>query len=546
MESQMMQLGMFSSMRANKTETLMCILLPIVLKQLYDSAGSISLSDLVDNVLSALPFGRRSTLRVISAKHYMASHGRIYDESDMNYILQRAIANYLTKHMPMAHKPSGRYQLVEALDTEVVSRLGDDAPNPNDRDYWDTRELDVDVTILTVNALPPIGEWIEIEDGLWFYHDVYEAGESGGGNGSQRSMKESTITFKLRASGADAGGRIDSFVNTAFQAYQDAIVAKKLRDKTRYMYVASAGAPPPVATSSEDDGGASTPSAPLFKRYALSDHKTFDNLFFETKTALLDLLDTFTTKSGKYAIQGFPYKLGFLLHGPPGTGKTSLIKAIAQHTKRHIVNISLANVKTNQELMDYMLDLRMNVPGEDMPIKLSYDKVVFVMEDIDCASEVVHTRKDSATGVPSDDEDRAMLEAAVAASLASAGGIKSMTKFTPHDKLNLSGLLNVLDGVVDTPGRILIMTSNHPEKLDPALIRPGRIDEQLYMGAMNATQATLMVQHYFATALTTDETATIERVFTNATTDISPAQVENLCAKHRQLDDFLVALKDQL
>ena len=49
------------------------------------------------------------------------------------------------------------------------------------------------------------------------------------------------------------------------------------------------------------------------------------------------------------------------------------------------------------------------------------------------------------------------------------------------DKLNLSGLLNVLDGVVDTPERILIMTTNHPERLDPALIRPGRIDKKILL-----------------------------------------------------------------
>ena len=49
------------------------------------------------------------------------------------------------------------------------------------------------------------------------------------------------------------------------------------------------------------------------------------------------------------------------------------------------------------------------------------------------------------------------------------------------DGLNLAGVLNVLDGVVDSPGRIVIMTSNHPEKLDPALIRPGRINKQLHL-----------------------------------------------------------------
>merc|ERR1719410_800686 len=65
--------------------------------------------------------------------------------------------------------------------------------------------------------------------------------------------------------------------------------------------------------------------------------------------------------------------------------------------------------------------------------------------------------------------------------LGGGGGSFSMVK----DPLNLSGLLNVLDGVVDTPGRILIMTSNHPEKLDPALIRPGRIDKKLMLGYMS-------------------------------------------------------------
>ena len=55
---------------------------------------------------------------------------------------------------------------------------------------------------------------------------------------------------------------------------------------------------------------------------------------------------------------------------------------------------------------------------------------------------------------------------------------------TKSDKLDLSGLLNILDGVVDTPGRIFIMTSNHPERLDAALIRPGRVDKVWYSVCM--------------------------------------------------------------
>eukprot|EP00955_Chlamydomonas_euryale_P023463 247865-Chlamydomonas_euryale.AAC.1 len=65
------------------------------------------------------------------------------------------------------------------------------------------------------------------------------------------------------------------------------------------------------------------------------------------------------------------------------------------------------------------------------------------------------------------------------------------------DDLNLAGLLNVLDGVVDTPNRIVIMTTNHPEKLDPALIRPGRINKKIYMGRICVDQALSMMKHYF-------------------------------------------------
>ena len=62
------------------------------------------------------------------------------------------------------------------------------------------------------------------------------------------------------------------------------------------------------------------------------------------------------------------------------------------------------------------------------------------------------------------------------------------------DKLNLSGLLNVLDGVVDTPERIVVMTTNHPEILDPALIRPGRIDQKLLLAYMKWHNVVLMIE----------------------------------------------------
>merc|ERR1711988_383885 len=72
-----------------------------------------------------------------------------------------------------------------------------------------------------------------------------------------------------------------------------------------------------------------------------------------------------------------------------------------------------------------------------------------------------------------------------------------MFKEDKTDALDLSGVLNVLDGVVDCPDRIVIMTTNHPEKLDPALIRPGRIDKKIFLGYLCAASAIDMVKHYF-------------------------------------------------
>merc|ERR1719265_2621426 len=87
-----------------------------------------------------------------------------------------------------------------------------------------------------------------------------------------------------------------------------------------------------------------------YKRYALSEDKTFETLFIPNKQDLIRLTDNFLEKQDKFAIRGFPHKLGLLLHGPPGTGKTSFIKCLAQYTRRNIVNVPLSRISTNQEL----------------------------------------------------------------------------------------------------------------------------------------------------------------------------------------------------
>merc|ERR1712032_894589 len=114
------------------------------------------------------------------------------------------------------------------------------------------------------------------------------------------------------------------------------------------------------------------------------------------------------------------------------------------------------------------------------------------------------------------------------------------------DVLNLSGILNVLDGVVDTPGRMLVMTSNHPEMLDPALIRPGRIDKQICLTYMVGEQAARMISHYFQTELSPQQVKNVSELIDGTVQsdglEITPARLEQLCAEHDEFADLLSSL----
>merc|ERR1712130_344621 len=102
----------------------------------------------------------------------------------------------------------------------------------------------------------------------------------------------------------------------------------------------------------------------------LADEKTFQSLFFPEKDNLVQLVTHFTNRTGKYEIPGYPHKLGLLLYGPPGTGKTSLIKVLAFHTGRSVVNVPLTRIETNSDLMDVIFDEEYYVIGADMPVTL--------------------------------------------------------------------------------------------------------------------------------------------------------------------------------
>ncbi|KAF1976644.1 P-loop containing nucleoside triphosphate hydrolase protein [Bimuria novae-zelandiae CBS 107.79] len=138
-----------------------------------------------------------------------------------------------------------------------------------------------------------------------------------------------------------------------------------------------------------------------------------------------------------YSKRGLPYQRGYLLHGPPGTGKSSLCLSIAGHFDLDVYVLTLSSLN----------DHSLKTLFAELP-----QHCIVLLEDVDATA--VH-RKPDGSADPSQ----------------SVGPDGSTDK-----KVSLSTLLNVLDGLASSQGRLLIMTTNHIERLDPALIRPGRVD----------------------------------------------------------------------
>lgn len=278
-------------------------------------------------------------------------------------------------------------------------------------------------------------------------------------------------------------------------------------------------------------------------------NRNFKNLFFKDKNFLIDKLEYFIKNKDWYDEEGHPYTLGIGLHGPPGTGKTSVIKCIANKLDRHVIIIPLSKIKTQREFNNSYFEKIYNRFNNS----IDFDHKIIVFEDIDCMADIVKSRQEkkcdnknlkNIDNIETNINNQNILLNNLSNKIDSLGNsdIKSdsvminINDKSDNDKITLSYILNIIDGIRETPGRILIITSNDYNSLDPALIRPGRIDITLEMKNADKNIIRDMYKYFY------NEDINNESLNKLVDYSISPAKIVNIRLQSNSKEEFIKLL----
>lgn len=204
-----------------------------------------------------------------------------------------------------------------------------------------------------------------------------------------------------------------------------------------------------------------------------------------------------------YGSRGIPYRRGYLLYGPPGCGKSSFITALAGELEHSICVLNLSDRGLTDDRLNHLLSL---APQQS----------IILLEDVDAAFV---SREESSQ-------------------------VKSA--FEGLNRVTFSGLLNCLDGVASTEARILFMTTNYLERLDPALIRPGRVDLKEYIGYCSHHQVEQMFRRFYSDQVVAERAGEFADAVMKTKKPVSPAQIQGYFMFYKQTPESAMKNVEQI
>jgi hypothetical protein len=329
-----------------------------------------------------------------------------------------------------------------------------------------------------VEMIPNFKDVLMIDSDVWF-EIINPTGSQappllGLGSSSSKEVRVEPILYRLSTYDHDITW-LHKFVEASMERFEQE-KKNKLGSETYYFDQITGG------------GQFSNPTprgSILFTKSKFTSNRTLNNVYLKQIDELKQRVEFFMRRRDWYDSKGIPHTLGIVMYGVPGCGKTSTIKGIANETKRHIFNIALSEIKTKDALKDLFYNEQVRImlgEGKMEVLNIPLKHRLYVIEDIDAMNSVVIKR--SADQQRAEEERKLRVEAEMELLKRTQGEAMARTMMAgkqdaESDKLDLATLLNVLDGVRETPGRIIILSTNYPERLDEALLRPGRFDMML-------------------------------------------------------------------